>query len=140
MSDITAALGIAQLEKIDRVIKMRRKNAEMLSARLSQIDEIDLPQTPDNFFHVYQMYTIRVRNGREQRDALSAYLAQKGIMTKVYFSPVHLTHFYKNELGYNCELPVTERLSQQVLSLPLHPTLTKDEIDYIADAVATFFP
>jgi len=139
MSDITAALGIAQLKKIDTVIEMRRRNAKMLSARLSRIAEIEVPRPPDNFFHVYQMYTIRVKGGRERRDALSAYLAKQGIMTKVYFHPVHQTHFYKNKLGYKCDLPITESLSRQVLTLPMYPTLTEHEIDFIADQVATFF-
>jgi perosamine synthetase len=139
MSDITATLGIAQLGKIDRVIEMRRGNAKMLSAKLSRISEIEIPRAPDNFFHVYQMYTIRVNEGKEKRDALSAYLAKQGIMTKVYFHPVHQTHFYKNKLGYKCDLPITENLSQQVLTLPLYPTLTEHEIDFVADQVATFF-
>jgi perosamine synthetase len=139
MSDITAALGIAQLEKIDRVIEMRRGNAEMLSAKLSRIAEIEIPHPPDNLFHVYQMYTIRVKEGKEKRDSLSAYLAERGIMTKVYFPPLHFTHFYKNELGYNCELPVTERLSSQVLTLPMYPTITEGEIDHIADTIMDFF-
>jgi perosamine synthetase len=139
MSDITAALGIAQLKKIDTVIEMRRRNAKMLSARLSQIGEIEVPHPPDNFFHVYQMYTIRVNEGKEKRDALSAYLAKQGIMTKVFFHPVHQTHFYKNKLGYKCDLPITESLSRQVLTLPMYPTLTENEIDFIADKVATFF-
>jgi len=139
MSDITAALGIAQLKKIDTVIEMRRRNAKMLSARLSRNAEIEVPRPPDNFFHVYQMYTIRVNNGKEKRDALSAYLAKQGIMTKVYFHPVHQTHFYKNKLGYKCDLPITESLSRQVLTLPMYPRLTEHEIDFIADQVATFF-
>jgi perosamine synthetase len=139
MSDITAALGIAQLKKIDTVIQMRRRNAKMLSARLSRVAEIEVPCPPDNCFHVYQIYTIRVNKGKEERDALSAYLAKKGIMTKVYFYPVHFTHFYKNELGYNCELPVTERLSKQVLTLPVYPSLTEDEINYITDTIDAFF-
>jgi perosamine synthetase len=139
MSDITAALGIAQLKKIDMVIEMRRRNAKMLSARLSRIAEIEVPHPPDNFFHVYQMYTIKVKEGKDKKDALSAYLAERGIMTKVYFPPVHFTHFYKNELGYNCDLPVTERLSKQVLTLPMYPTLTEHEINFVADQVATFF-
>lgn len=139
MSDITAGLGIAQLKKIAKVIEMRRRNAEMLSARLSRIAEIEVPCPPENFFHVYQMYTIRVKEGKEKRDALSIYLAERGIMTKVYFPPVHFTYFYKNELRYDCELPVTERLSQQVLTLPIYPTLTEDEIDYIVDTIMAFF-
>ena len=139
MSDITAALGIAQLEKIDGIIEMRRRNAQMLSARLSQIDEVETPRPPDDLLHVYQMYTIRVRQGREPRDALAAYLAERGIMTRVYFSPVHLTSFYMNQLGYDCRLPTTERLSEQVLTLPMYPTLTDEEIDYIASTISDFF-
>lgn len=138
MSDIAAALGIAQLKKIDNIIKMRGRNAERLSVGLSKIPEVEVPNPREGFFHVYQMYTIRVKEGQERRDALSAYLAQRGIMTKVYFPPVHFTYFYKNTLEYNCELPVTERLSQQVLTLPVHPSLTENEINYIADSVATF--
>jgi len=139
MSDITAALGIAQLKKLDKIIKMRRKNAGMLSAKLSQIGEVGLPHPPDDFSHVYQLYTIQVREGRKKRDALAAYLAQKGVMTKVYFHPVHLTHYYRNELGYRCELPTTERLSEQVLTLPMYPAMTEEEINYIAGEVINFF-
>ena len=139
MSDITAALGIAQLEKVDKIIEMRRRNAEQLSARLAHVAEIEIPNPPDGCFHLYQMYTLRVKEGKEKRDALSAYLAQKGILSKVFFSPVHSTHFYKNGLGYNYELPVTERLSEQVLTLPMYPTLTEEEIKCIADELTTFF-
>jgi len=139
MSDITAALGIAQLEKVDKIIEMRRRNAERMSTRLSGIAEIEVPHSPDSFFHVYQMYVIRVKAGQEKRDALLTYLSQKGIMSKVYFHPVHLTRFYHNNLDYHWDLPVTEKISQQVLTLPMYPSLTENEIDYIADEIATFF-
>ena len=139
MSDIAAGLGIAQLGKIDKIIGMRRKNAEMLSARLSKIAEIEVPHPPDNFYHVYQMYIVRVKGEPGTRDALLAYLAERGIMTKVYFSPVHLTYFYQKKLGYKCGLPATERLSQQVLSLPMYPTLTEDDINGIASEIENFF-
>jgi perosamine synthetase len=140
MSDITAALGIAQLKKVDKIIQMRRRNAELLSAKLSKTQEIDIPRPPSNFSHVYQMYTIRVKNGQASRDALLAHLAQKGIMSKVYFPPVHLTYFYRNEINCDYALPVTEEISQQVLTLPMYSTLTESEIDYITNSVADFFP
>jgi perosamine synthetase len=139
MSDITAALGIAQLKKIDTLIDIRRRNAGMLSAGLSRIAGIEVPSPPDSLFHVYQMYTIRVNEGKEKRDALSAYLARQGIMTKVYFHPVHQTQFYRDRLGYKCDLPITEKLSRQVLTLPMYPALTEHEIDLVADQVASFF-
>ncbi|HJH26510.1 MAG TPA: DegT/DnrJ/EryC1/StrS family aminotransferase, partial [Methanophagales archaeon] len=137
MSNIIAALGIAQLKKIDKAIEMRREKAEYLTARLKrEIKEIIIQNSPKDYYHVYQMYTIRVN---DYRDELMKYLASKGIMTKVYFSPTHLTHFYKNELGYMCKLPVTEEISNQVLSLPLYPTLTKEEIDHIVEEMKIFF-
>ena len=137
MSNIVAALGVAQLKKVDKIIEMRRKNAEYWTVRLKQeTKEIITPNPPKDYYHVYQMYTIRVNN---YRDDLMKYLAEEGIMTKVYFSPVHLTHFYKNELGYTCKLPVTEEISTQVLTLPMYPALTKDEIDFIIDKIKSFF-
>jgi perosamine synthetase len=136
ISNITAALGISQLRKADKLIEMRRKNAKYLTARLKQeVKEIIIPELPNDYYHAYQMYTIRVNN----RDELMKYLADRGIMTKVYFPPVHLTHFYKNELEYMCKLPVTEEISSQVLTLPMYPTLTKEEVDYIVEEMNRFF-
>ena len=139
MSDITAALGVAQFKKMDKIIEMRRENAGKLSARLSRISEIEVPHPPGGFSHVHQMYTIKVREGKEKRDALMKYLAVKGIMSKVYFSPVHLSHYYKEHMGYSCKLPVTEMVMQQVLTLPMYPGLTDRQVDYIAGEVASFF-
>lgn len=140
ISSITAALGLAQMKKLDRIIEMRRKNAEYITSKLSKIDEVKVPQPPEGYFHVYQMYTIRVKGGRGVRDALKDHLAKKGIMSKVYFEPVHLTHFYREKFGFKGgELPVTERLSSEVLTLPLYPTMTIEEMDYIIESIKEFF-
>jgi len=140
LSDISAALGVAQLNKADKIIEMRRSNAEYMSLRLLGIKEIGISKIPQDYFHVYQMYFIRVKAGRDSRDKLMAYLASKGIMTKVNFSPVHLTQFYREKFGYKQgELPVTEKISDQVLTLPMYPTLGKEEIDYICRKVKDFF-
>jgi perosamine synthetase len=136
MSNIIAALGAAQLKKVDKIIEMRRKNEKYLTARIKrESKEIITPNPLKDYYHVYQMYTTRVDN----RDELMKHLADNGIMTKVYFSPVHLTHFYKNELGYACELPVTEEISSQVLTSPMYPSLTKEEMDYIVEEIKRFF-
>lgn len=137
MSNLTAALGLAQLSKVDRIIDMRRRNAQLMSQKLSHVEEVEIPEPPEGFYHVYQMYVVKIKNGR--RDDLMKYLAKKGIMTKVYFPPVHRTHFYKNELKYECELPVTNGISQEVLALPMYPSLTEKEIDYIGAEIASFF-
>jgi len=82
---------------------------------------------------------VRVKEGQSTRDNLAKYLAEKEIAAKVYFHPVHLTHFYKNKLNYDCKLPVTEEMSKQVLTLPMYPSLTIEEMDYIAEETKTFF-
>ena len=137
MSNITAALGIAQLRKADKIIEMRRKNVEYLATQLKDIEDVATPKTLKDYYNVYQMFTIRI--SATIRDDLVKYLADKGVMTKVYFPPIHSTDFYKNKLGYINNLPVTEELSSKVLTLPMHPTLTEEEMDYMSDKIKNFF-
>lgn len=140
MSDMSAALGLSQLKKIKKIIQKRRKNAHYLNKKLSELDEIIIPVAPKNYFNVFQMYTIRVKAGKKTRDALKNYLNNKGIASKVYFDPIHLTSFYKNNFGYKKgDLPLTERISGQVLTLPMYPELTKREIDHVVKNIKYFF-
>ena len=140
MSTMTAALGVAQMEKIDKLIHMRRENANYLTQRLSEIEEIETPKEPSGYFHVYQMYTIRVTGKEGIRDELKEYLAKHGIFSKIYFELVHLSLFYRQKFGYkDGELPITEKISNEVLSLPMYPGLTKGEMDYILDKIKDFF-
>jgi len=134
MSNITAALGISQFKKINKIIEMRRDNAAYMSKKLSKIGSVTIPNPSKDFFHVYQMYTIRV--GR--REDLMRYLIENGIMTKVYFPPVHRTKYYMAALGYKNRLKVTEEVSKEVLTLPMYPALTRNEINYITDKIDVF--
>ncbi len=139
ISNITATLGISQLEKLAKVTEMRRRNAAYMSGKLLKVDAIEVPYAEEGFFHVYQMYTVKVRSGEKARDNLKNRLADNGVMTKVYFSPVHLTSFYREQFGFQGgELPVTENISGHVLTLPMYPSLTMDEMDYIADNIKDF--
>ncbi len=140
MSEITASLGISQLNKVNKIIQKRIDNAKYLSERLSQVKQIVTPHAPMGFKHVYQMYTIKLRKNSELRDELSQFLSNNGIMNKVYFNPVHLTQFYRETFGYSQgALPVTEQIAGEVLTLPMYPDLTMKEIDYIAEAIIEFF-
>lgn len=140
ISSFTAALGISQMKKLEKVVEMRRRNAEYLTGKLSKISEIDVHNPLEGYFHVYQMYTIKVKGGRKVREALKNHLKNRGITTKVYFEPVHLTSFYREKFGHKGgELPITERLSGEVLTLPLYPTMTVEEMDYIVESVEDFF-
>ena len=115
----------------------RRDLAARLTTALEEIPEITAPVERPGNIHVYQMYTIRVQNGL--RDKLLGHLTERGIMAKIYFPPVHQTHFYKNELKYDYQLPVTENLCGQVLTLPMYPALTETEINHIADEIINFY-
>ena len=139
MSNIVAALGITQLKKIDKIIEMRRKNADYMNRNLSKVEEIKISYFPKDYFHIYQMFTIRVKEGMEKRDNLKNYLTSKGIMSKVYFEPVHFTSFYEDVLKYDCKLSATKKISNEVLTLPMYPALTKKEIDYMVDMIRRFF-
>jgi len=137
MSSLTASLGISQIQKTSEIIRMRRERAVYFTSRLKKEvgNKVHFSEIPDSYFNVYQLYTVLV----DKRDELMGYLADRGIMTKVYFSPVHKTYFYQNVLGYECKLPVTEKLAENVLTLPMHPCLTFDEIDCVVNEIKNFY-
>ncbi|MGB7789234.1 DegT/DnrJ/EryC1/StrS family aminotransferase [Methanoregula sp.] len=135
MSNIIAALGIAQMDKIDKIIEMRRKNADYLSGKLKKVTEIKTPLAPKNYYHLYQMYTIEAKH----RDELMNFLGDAGIMAKVYFHPVHLSHYYKEVLKVRPHIPVTEHVASKVLTLPMYPGLTIEEMDYMVDKITEFY-
>jgi len=138
MSSITAALGLSQLDKIKKIIAMRRNNAKYYQSKLKKIKEITLQEEPPGFRHVYQFYPILLRDSTI-RTKLMNFLASKGIMTRVFFKPVHKTVFF-SKIGYgSLSLPNTEKISTQILALPMFPTLRKEEINYIVDSIIKFF-
>ena len=138
MSSITAALGLSQLDKIEKIIDMRRKNAKYYQSKLKKIKEITLQEEPSGFKHVYQFYSILLRNSTIRTKPMN-FLASKGIMTRVFFKPVHKTVFF-SKIGYgSLSLPNTEKISTQILALPMFPTLRKEEINYIVDTITKFF-
>ena len=138
MSSMTAALGISQLHKFEKLINLRRKHAKYLSSKLSRYNSIKVPKEPRGCRHVYQLYTIRLMNSRI-RDSLAKFLTKKGIMTKIFFEPVHKTDFYKKQdFTKSLRLPVTENIYEQILTLPMFPGLKKEELDYICDSIGEF--
>jgi len=136
MTEIAAALGHAQLAKIDARNEQRRRNAARLTEMLAGNDAIVTPAELPGRRHVYHQYTLRVRAGREARDRLQAQLRERGIETGVFYPiPIHRQPLYRR-LGYGeLHLPVSEQLAGEVLSLPVHPALTDDDLDRIATAV-----
>ena len=139
MSSITASLGISQLGKLKKIIKMRQENAKYLSSRLSKYTDLKTPNPPQNYEHIYQMYTVRLSN-KKMRDDLHDFLLEKKIFSKVYFTPIHLTSFYMDKFKTKKgTLPVTEKVSDEVLTLPMYPNMTNEEKKYLVDSISEFF-
>jgi len=138
MSSITAALAISQLKKLNKLIKLRRNNAKYLSSKLNFFSEVIVPTEPKGYHHVYQLYSIILKNNN-LRNGLKKFLEQKGIMSKVFFDPIHLTNFYKNNiLKRKLYLENTETISSQILTIPMFPGLTKSELNYICNSIGEF--
>ena len=139
MSSITAAIGISQLSKINKLIMLRRKKANYLSTRLEKFEHIKLHKEPKGFTHAYQLYSIRL-SSKNERDRMIEFLAQKGIMSKVFFHPIHKSKFYQNDKNnYSTNLQTTEFVSNTILSLPMFPDLKLEEMKYMIDSISEFF-
>jgi len=139
VSAITAALGISQLEKLDKLVSMRIKNSEYLTKKLKKLSFIETPKLQSSVIQTYMMYTIRLKNGKKIRDQLRKFLTKKGIQTKVNFEPIHLTKFYRAKFGYKKGFLInTEKISDEILTLPMYPNLKKTEMDFIIDSINEF--
>ena len=85
------------------------------------------------------MYSIRLSN-KQIRDSLKDFLLKKHIFCKIYFNPIHLTEFYKSKIGSKeGDLPITEKISEQLLTLPLFPGMTMEEKSFLCDSIDEFF-
>jgi perosamine synthetase len=133
MSNILAAVGVEQLKKLDAMNATRRKHAEYLNMRLNP-EFLDLPIEANGCTHVYQMYTVKVRQVDRTRFVLK--LREKGIGASVHFDPpVHQQPFYKNLDGSSKNLPVTEKVAASIVTLPLYPQMTREQLDTMITAV-----
>lgn len=136
MCDILAAVGLVQLSKLDKMNDLRRKHAEYLSKGLKEAGEIDIPVEVPRAKHVYQMYTIKVDTERIDRSRFIAALRTAGIGASVHFDPpVHMQPYYAG-MGYGKgDFPVTERIAGSIVTLPMYPSLKREELDYIISGV-----
>ncbi len=134
MTDIAAAIGIEQLKKLPAYNQKRNQNAQDLTLFLQSIKGLVLPQpNPD---HVFHQYTIRVTpEFGKTRQQLAEFLTKNNIGNAIFYPlPIHKQKAYS---GYNNQTyPVTEKISAQVLSLPIHPQVTKEELQKIAKIIA----
>jgi len=136
LDEIQAAILRVKLKRLDEWNKLRRKNASIYDELLKDVDEVVTPSEAEHAKHVYHLYVIRTR----RRHELQEWLKSKGIGTGLHYPiPLHLQKTYEY-LGYKeGDFPVAEESAKQILSLPMFPELTGEEIETVASEIKTFF-
>ena len=122
MNEISAAIGLVQLKKLDFANKKRRNIAKKYSSKLKMTNK--MPYSEDC---VYHFYWIKVKN----REKFMKKMYEKGIETGIHYNPVHKMSLYKSKI----KLPITEQVANQIVSIPTHPNLTNSEVDKIIHTV-----
>jgi perosamine synthetase len=131
LSDLHAAIGLAQLDKLEEFTAKRRFNAAYLN---QHIESVITPKVKDGYGHVWHQYTVRVDGGRD-RDAAVKQLNDAGVGTGIFYPvPAH-QQGYMTEIIGQVKLPVAERMAQEVISLPVHPLLSQADLETIVREV-----
>ena len=135
---LQAAVLLAKLPHLEGWSEARRRNAAYYDQALAGIDGLQIPIVREGFESIYNQYTVRVRDGK--RDALGAFLKERGVGSSVYYPvPLHLQECF-GYLGYKeGQFPESERACKEVLSLPIFPELAQAQLEHVAESVRAFF-
>jgi len=132
MTNIQAAIGVAQMEQIDKFIRIKRRNAKLYNAILKNVKGLTLPVEAKDCKHVYWMYSILIeKEFGISRDKVIARLKEEGIDTRPFFYPMHTLPMYRDDGPF----PVSDTLSRKGLNLPSATTLGKAEIERICKVI-----
>lgn len=138
LSDINCVLGIAQLERLDEILRKRERVAQMYNERLRKVQSVHIPYVAPHVKISWFVYVIRLSEKHTQtdRDRVIEGLRGRGIQCGKYFSPIHLQPFYRELFGYKPgDFPVTESVAARTIALPFYNDLTEDQIDYVVTAL-----
>jgi perosamine synthetase len=133
MSDINAAIGLVQLDRLEATNARRREIAAAYSSAFADLGWLETPVLRPDIQSSWHLYAIRTND----RDGLAAHMAERGVATGVHYRPNHL---YGPYAPYTRSLPVTEAIWPRLLTLPMFPGLTDTEVDQVVEAVRTFEP
>jgi len=135
LDEIQAAVLRVKLKYLDEWIEKRRENARKYNELLKNISEVTTPFEKKSRKHVYYVYVVRCQN----RDELIKHLGIKGISTGIHYPvPIHLQESYKFLGLKRGSFPITEKCSDEILSLPMFPELTEEEIEYVVENIKEF--
>ena len=138
MTDIQAAMGLAQLRKLESFQQRRRQIVQAYDRAVAGLASLETPTERPEVEHAWHLYVLRLRPGtlRIDRDRFIEELTARNIGTSVHFIPIHLHRYYREKYGYApSTLPTAWSNYQRMLSLPLHPMLTDQDVDDVIGAV-----
>jgi dTDP-4-amino-4,6-dideoxygalactose transaminase len=133
LSDIQAALGISQLKRADQNIARRKEIAKKYNEAFENTP-VKTIVPGKRIEHAYHLYVIRI----EDRKGLYDYLRTKNIFAQVHYIPVHLMPYYKKSGFKKGDFPIAENFYTHCLSIPMYPTLTDQEQDYVIENIIYF--
>lgn len=136
LSDVHAAIGLAQLKKLDGILSKRQALAARYKEKISSLGWLDAPFVPDWATHPYQTYACLVRsNAPLKRDLIIKHLADKEVSSRRGIPPIHGEPYIAPHLKTRPQLPVTQDVSERTLILPLYPQMTEAEQDQVVEAL-----
>lgn len=137
MTELLAAIGVAQLKKLPSFLERRRKNAEFFGEKFGMLGKVVPPKEPEGRKSAWYLYTLRLRGANAgKRNKVIEKLRSRNIEAAVYYeSPLHLLPLYRDRSTSRRPLPETEKACRQVFSLPVHPRLGEPELEYISETL-----
>ncbi len=134
MDEMSCALGISQLKRIELFLQKRDKVANMYTEKLRRFHWVKTPVVKPYVRMSWFVYVVTLEKGLD-RDVVIANMEKQGVPARGYFSPIHLQPYIKDMFGYKEKLPVTEDIAKRTLALPFHNNLTEKEIDIVTEAL-----
>lgn len=138
LDTIQAAILNIKLKHLDEYISARNAMAEIYDEAFSRINELDVPHRQNNCTHVFHQYTLKVKNGK--RNELQQYLSELGIPSMIYYPlPLYKQEAFQQFVSSDFKLAITEQLCEEVLSLPIHTEMNKNDMNYVCNSIISFF-
>lgn len=137
MTDIQAAVGLAQLAKLDGFVQARQERAAWYQSLLGDVSEIILPRVASDRTHTWQLFFIRLADHAAiERDELIERLKEQGISVNVHYIPITHHRFYQERLGVSIDdYPVTRDVYRRLVTLPLYPKISHQDVQRVSDAI-----
>lgn len=138
LNEISCALGISQMKRLEEIVKKRRTVADLYNKKLKDIKELEIPYVKPGNKLSWFVYVVKLAENlaADKRDKIVKEMEKKGIQCGNYFQAIHLQPFYKEKFGYKeGDFPIAENISKRTLALPFFNGLTKKEIDFVVNSL-----